>query len=599
MNSLYLWLRFARLFRPYRGRLALTFMATLARPVLNAAKIYLLKLVVDNLAQAPSGRIVFVICGGYLAIALAKGVASFGDDYFGVWVGGQVIVDLRQIVFDRFLRLSLRYHGEHRVGESISRLISDVGAVEGALISGLTDGLAQALTVILYAAMLVYLDPWLALISLTVVPLLFISLTVYARRSRAAFLRVRAALADLTSSAEETLSTIGLVQAFMRQGLAYEQLRARGGQHWDARMGVARQRAAFVPLSDILSTIGTVLVVFFGARALQAGTLSIGGLVIFLAYLGQLYNPLVSLSRLGNTLQGGMAAAERVGELLEMPLDANEPSHPTRPWRRLSRAQSAAAPAIEFDAVSFAYAPGHPALRDFSLRVPQGAQVALVGASGAGKSTVISLLLRLYEPDAGAIRVFGHDVREAHTTSLRRQFAVVPQDTALLAGTVRENIAYGSLDANPQTIELAAQQAGLLDMRLPNGLDTVVGPRGAQLSGGQRQRVALARALVRDFPILLLDEATSSLDALSEERLRLLIDRLRPQRTVLIVAHRLSTVRNADLIAVVDAGTVVEQGTHEQLLARGGVYAALVRAQLTVDAGERNAPAAFPSTRHS
>src|SRR5487761_2015355 len=580
MRSLALWLRFARLFRPYRGRLALTFLATLARPLLNAAKIYLLKLIVDNLAQQPSGRLVALIGGGYLAISLVKGIANYGDEYLGVWVGGRVILDLRQAVFARFLRLSLRYHSEHRVGESISRLISDVGAVEGALVSGLTDGLAQTLTVIIYAGMLFYLDPQLAAISLAILPFLFLSITTYARRSRSLFHEVRARLAEMTSSAEETLSTISVVKSFARQRQVYEQLHSRGEWHWRARLAVARQRALFTPLTDLLSTVGTVLVVSFGAQALQKGTLSIGGLVIFLAYLGQMYNPLVTLSRLGNTLQGGMAAADRVAALLALPEEEDEPARASRPWRKLPERVATSAPAIEFDTVSFAYTPGQPALREFSLRAPRGALVALVGPSGAGKSTAVALLQRLYEPDSGAIRLFGHDLREADTDALRRQFALVPQESALLAGTIRENIAYGAPEASEAAIAEAAAQAGLLDVELPQGLETIVGPRGSKLSGGQRQRVAIARALVRQAPILILDEATSQLDALSEERLRLLLDRLRPQRTILVVAHRLSTVRNADLIAVVEGGRIVEQGTHARLLASDGVYASLARTQL-------------------
>jgi ABC-type multidrug transport system fused ATPase/permease subunit len=599
-ESVRLWLRFAHLFRPYRGRLTVTVFATLARPLLNAAKIYLLKLIVDNLAQQPSSQLALLICGGYLAISLAKGVANYGDEFLGVWVGGRVIVDLRQAVFARFLRLSLRYHYEHRVGESISRLISDVGAVEATLISGLTDGLAQALTVVVYAALLFYLDPLLAALSLAIVPFLFASLMVYARRSRVAFGEVRTHLAELTASAEETLSTVALVKAFMRQRDAWERLRARGDAHWLARLQVARQRAIFTPLTDLLSTAGTVLVVYFGAQALRSGSLTIGGLVIFLAYLGQMYNPLVSLSRLGNTLQGGLVAAERVATLLELPASEDEPAAALRPWQALSPMRTTAAPAIEFAGVSFAYSPGGaPALRDCSFRAPRGALVALVGASGAGKSTVVTLLQRLYEPDAGAVRLFGHDLREASVAELRRQLAVVPQETGLLAGSIRENIAYGALEgvvagelaANGQpvgsaierAVEAAAAQAGLLDLRLPDGLETQVGPRGGKLSGGQRQRVAIARALARNAPVLILDEATSALDALSEERLRRLLALLRPQRTVLVVAHRLSTVRDADLIVVIDQGRVVEQGMHAALLAYGGVYAALAHAQYAAE----------------
>jgi len=581
---MFVWLRFLALFRPYRRRLAVVFLATLARPVLNAAKIYLLKVIVDNLAANPSSGLALSICGAYIVIALAKAVASFGDDYLGVYVGGRVTLDLRERVFRRLLGLSLRYHGEHRVGESISRLISDVGAVEGALISGLTDGLAQALTVVIYAMILFYLDPMLALLSLLITPFLFAALAVYARRSRAAFHAVRERLSELTGAAEEPLSTIALVKSFMRYDHATEQLNQRSERHWRARLVAARQQAFFVPLSDVIATVGTTLVVYFGAQALKSGTLTIGGLVIFLAYLGQLYNPLLSLSRLGNSLQGGAAAAERVTSLLNLPEDADEPLRATLPWRSSVAVSGtngvSEPPAVVFDHVWFHYDPTRPILRDFTLTAPRGAIVALVGPSGAGKSTAIALLQRLYDPDDGRILLFGHDIREAPTERLRRQLAVVAQEPSLLMGSVRENIAYGALDAPTAAIERVSAEVGIDELGLLDGLDTEVGPRGSRLSGGQRQRVAIARALIRDAPILLLDEATSALDAISEQRLRLLLEGLRTRHTIILVAHRLSTVRFADRIAVVEQGHVVESGRHEELLARNGAYATLVRTQL-------------------
>ncbi|MGH2517066.1 MAG: ABC transporter ATP-binding protein, partial [Ktedonobacterales bacterium] len=422
-----IWLRFLRLLSPYRGRLLVTFLATLARPLLNAGKIYLLKLIIDNLVVAPSSQLVLIICGAYLGIALAKGIATFGDQYLGTYVGGRVIIDLRQQLFERFLRLSLRYHGEHRVGESISRLMSDVGAVEDVLVSGITDGATQVLTVRIFAGMLIYLDPQLALISLAVLPFLFISLLVYARRSRDAFREVRVRLAEVTATSEEGFSAIGLVKSLMRQDDESARLRERCERHWRARLDAALQRAIFFPMSDVVATVGTVLVVYFGARALASGTLTIGGLVIFLAYLGQLYNPLLGLSKLGNNVQGGLAAAERVAAILDLPPEDDEPYAATLPWRPVPRELEAQAPALAWDHVSFAYAPEHPVLCDFTLAVPRGSIVALVGASGGGKSTALALAQRLYEPDAGRVRVFGHDIREADTAALRRLLAVVPQ----------------------------------------------------------------------------------------------------------------------------------------------------------------------------
>jgi ATP-binding cassette subfamily B protein len=582
-TDLRLWWRFLLLLKPYRGRLLVTFLATLVRPLLNASKIYLLKLIVDNLAHSPTSQLALMICGAYLLIALLKGVANFADQYYGAFVGGRVVIDLREQLYDRFLRLSLRYHSEHRVGESISRLISDVGAVENLLVSGLTDGLTQALTVLVFAGMLFYLDPYLALISLLILPFLFTSLAAYARKSRVASHEVRTRLAELTSTAEEGFSAIGVVKTFMRMEHEEARLRERGIQHWQARLRVAWLRGFFVPVSDVIATVGTVLVVYFGAQALATGTLTIGGLVIFLAYLGQLYTPLLGLSRLGNTMQGGFAAAERIAEILDLPESADEPRAATLPWAALPPRQGTPVPALIFDQVSFAYKPGQPILRDFSFTVPAGAVVALVGASGAGKSTAVALLQRLYDPDAGRILLFGHDLREFDTETLRQWLAVVPQDVSLLMGSVRDNIVYGRLDAPEEAIVRAAHHAGIGEMHLPEGLETRIGSRGTRLSGGQRQRVAIARALVREAPLLILDEATSALDALAEERLRITLERLRKRHTILVIAHRLSTVRSADLIAVVESGRVVEVGSHQSLLARGGVYTALVQAQLSME----------------
>jgi ABC-type multidrug transport system fused ATPase/permease subunit len=576
-----LWFRFFGFLEPYRKQLSISLLITTLRPLLNAAKIYLLKLIVDNLVQNPTGQIVLVICGSYLAIAGAKGIISYAETYLGSWIGGYVMVDVRDALLHRFLRLSLRYHHQHRVGEGISRLVSDIGAVEDIIVASLNEGVMQVLTIIVFLGMLFYLDPPLALLALIVLPFLFASLLFYTRKTRSASREVRVRLAEVTSTVEEILSGISLIKSFVRFDDERRRLREHGEQHRQARLNAARQRAIFFPISDIIGTVGTVLIVFFGARAVASGTLTVGGLIIFLSYLGQLYHPLLGLSRLGNTIQGGLAAAERVAALLDLPDDEDEPEHATLAWR--PDIPFHVPPAVAFEHVSFGYTPDNPVIHDFSLQVPQGAIVALVGASGGGKSTSLALLQRLYEPSAGLIRVFGHDLREWNVANLRQLLSIVPQEVHLQMGSIRENIAYGRPDADEQAIITAAEQTGIMEMGLPDGLDTIVGPRGIQLSGGQRQRVALARALVRNTPILLFDEATSALDTISEERIHRLLASLRPRHTILLVAHRLSTVRNADLIAVVEQGSIVEVGTHQHLLACEGWYAALVRGQRVPD----------------
>ena len=561
-----LYRRFIPLLLPYRGRLVMTLAATLARPALNAAKVWLLKVVIDDVIRGHQPSLLLLVCAAYLSIALAKGLVAFGDDYLGGWVGANVVRDLRGALYGHLQGLSLRFYHGHRLGDLLSRLTGDIGAIEELLVSGITDSLAHVLTILFFLAMLWYLDSSLALVALAVIPLLALATVSYARRTRSIQQAIREKGGVLTSMAEEGLSAIAVVKAFAREPYEQERFRQASTESLENRLRAVRARTVFTPLIELLATIGTVLVVWLGAQAVLSGQLTLGGLVVFLGYLGSLYTPIQGLSLLGGTVQRALAGAQRVAEVLDVEPSARERRAPSflPPVRGL----------VEFRDVRFEYSAGRLVLRDFNLTIRQGETVALVGASGAGKTTVVSLLLAYYDPDAGAISIDGHDFRDFDPPSIRRRIAAVLQEPMLFQTSVRENIRYGRLEATDAEIEAAAVAAGADEFirEMPQRYETPVGPRGARLSGGQRQRLAIARAFLADAAILLLDEATSALDPPTESAVLASLRARKPACTTLLVTHRLSTARRADRIALLAGGRVAELGTHEELLAARGLY---------------------------
>lgn len=561
--------RFLPYLRPHYVRLALTLTATVARPTLNAGKVWLLKVLIDDVLRARQPSLLLAVCAGYIAISLGKGLASFADDYLGGWVGAHVVQQLRIELYDRLQGLSLHFYHRQRLGDLLTRITGDIGAIEDFVVLGTTDLLAHGLTVLVFLGMLLYLDVSLAWVALAALPALLLVSIRYARRTRATQAEIRERASAVTSVAEEGLSAIALVKAFAREPFERERFGEAARASSLARLRMIRLRARFTPLVDLLATLGAVLVVWFGAQAVLAGQLSLGGLVVFLGYVGSLYSPIQGLTRLGGLLQRALVSAERVAEVLDVEPGARE--------RRLPHQLTAVRGVVEFRDVCFGYSPERSVLRGFSLTIQPGEMVALVGASGAGKTTVVSLLLAYYDAEAGAITIDGQDLRAFDPPSIRRQIAAVLQEPMLFQSSVRENIRYGRLSASAAQAEEAARtaEADAFISALPEGYDTLVGPRGARLSGGQRQRLALARALLKNAPIVILDEATAALDAFTEAHV---LDRLRERlvgQSVLVVAHRLSTVRRADRIAVLENGQVVEIGTHRDLLARGGPYARL------------------------
>ena len=508
-----------------------------------------------------------------LSLAVIVAIGAFFD-YWSTRLlssaGLHVANDMRGRAFTHLHRLSLGYHQQHQVGDLTARVTADVDHTQDLLVQMLANLFPNLLLLVGMFVVMLEVDPFLTLLSLMTTPLLVFAIHRSRRTLRQASRRVRRADGEVASAATESLGAIGLVQAFTlerHQSGHFEQL---SGDSLDAGVEAVRLQARFAPMVDAAGLLSTLIVLWVGANRVASGQLKLGVLLIFLTYVGSLYKPVRALSKLTTIFTKGMAAAERIEDVL-----STEPDIRDRPGAVLAPPFLGH---IRFDEVTFSYG-REPVLWAVSFDIQAGESVALVGPTGAGKSTLAALVPRLIEPRLGTVLIDEHDIRGYALSSLRSQVSMVLQDTVLLRGTIRENIACGRPGASWWAVERAAKLA-LVDEftdRLPDGLDTHLAERGVDLSGGQRQRIAIARAILRDAPILILDEPTSALDTQSEELIVTALDNLPKSRTTLIIAHRLSTVRRADRIVVLDGGTVIEDGTHELLMRRGGMYSRLQR----------------------
>ena len=561
---------------PYRRALAVGGVLTLAEVGLSLAQPWPLRWVVDKVLQPqqPATHPQLILAASALTLVALVLLAGFAD-YWATRLlsaaGLHVANDLRLSVLARLQRQSLRFHGKHRVGDLTTRVTSDVAYTQDMLVQVLATLLPATALVIGMFVVMVTLDPVFTLLALLSTPPLIWATRRARKELRSAARRVRKADGALASAATEDLSAIHLVQVF---GLEHERLRHFAGlSETSLTAGVesVRVQSQFGPLVEVASVFSTAAVLWFGAERVLSGHLSLGVLLVFITYLGSLYKPVKQLTKLSQVVSKGAAALERIGEVMDAPVDiVDVPGAVAMPIRGQ----------VEFRNVSFSYG-REPVLRDLSLTIEAGQNVALVGPTGAGKSTIAALIPRLADVNAGQVLVDGIDVRRHQLASLRGQIATVLQDTVLLDGTLRENIICGYPGARDRDVRRAARLA-LVDefaARLPDGLDTHIGERGANLSGGQRQRVAIARAILRDASIVILDEPTSALDAGSEELLVAALANLPQGRTRIVIAHRLSTVRDADRIFVLEHGRIAEAGTHSQLASYGGLYAKLTRFQ--------------------
>jgi ATP-binding cassette, subfamily B, bacterial len=583
-------LRVLPILRPHWLSLVLAFLAVLGETLADVLEPWPIKIVVDNLLQSkklpgPAAALVVGLFGqnklailnfalaAVVLIAVMGAVSSYAEKYLTTSVSQWVAHDLRRLLYQRIQRLSLAEHGESRTGDLMTRVTSDIDAVQDFINSALLGIIVNLLTLVGMIGVMVYINWRFTIVALSVAPILFAFVYYYTRRIKQASRAVKKKESDLASGLAEILSSIHTVQAFAREEYEDRRFDWESRQNVQAGLEARSMKARLAPTVDVVAAVGTCLVLGYGARLALAGIISTGDLILFLMYLTKTYKPLKELSKMTNTVSKAAVSWERIGEVfgVESRVADLPGARDAAPFRG----------DIEFDGVTFGYGPGLIVLKNVSFRLQPGQVGAIVGPSGTGKTTIASLIPRFFDPQKGTVRIDGSDVRQYTLKSLRDQISFVLQDTLLFRGTIWENIAYGRPDAEPEETIHAAELANAHEfiLKMPDGYWTVVGERGATLSGGQRRRIAIARAIIRNTPILILDEPTTGLDAASERAVTEALERLMKGRTCIVIAHHLSTIQRADVIFVVKDSEIVERGTHDELISRGGVYANLYELQ--------------------
>jgi ATP-binding cassette subfamily B protein len=557
-----------RLARPYRARTLIATVSLLAATAASLVPPYLVGLAVDEVRRGDTHLLVLIVIA-FVAAGVLGVVFSYAQTYFTGWTGERMLADLRNNLFRHLQRLSLGFYERNRAGVIISRLTNDVEALDQLVTDGVSSLIQNTLTLVGTAVLLFFLDWRLALATMGVMPLMAVATAWFRKRSGRAYRSVRETLGLVTATLAEDIAGMRVLQSFTREDAAQQNFRQIGDDYRVANMRTVVLSGLYFPFVDFLSTAATAVVLGYGGWLAYHGEVSIGIVVAFLGYLTNFFDPVQQLSQLYNTFLSAVAALDKITDVLdEAPEVEDAPG--AFPLDEI-------AGHVAFEEVRFAYGRGPEVLHGIDLDVAAGTTVALVGHTGAGKSTIAKLLARFYDPTDGRITIDGTDLRSVTQQSLRRQLGIVPQEGFLFAGTVAENIAFGRPDATHEEIVEAARTVGADEFidRLEQGFETQLGERGSRLSLGQRQLIAFARALLADPRILILDEATSSVDIGTERKIEHALHLLLEGRTAFIIAHRLSTIRDADLIVVLEHGLVVEQGTHDELLARDGLYLSL------------------------
>lgn len=567
------YMRLLAYIKPYTRRLALAVVCIIMAAAANLYLPWIIKDMIDDVLMSKDMVMLNLIAAGILVVMFTRGVFYYGQSYLVSYVGQRVIIDVRSVLFRKFQRMPLSYYDRQQTGTVMSYITNDVAVMQSAIVDNLIELVTESSILIGSLAMMLYLDWKLSLLTLMTIPLVAIAMKIFGRKLKRSSTVIQERAAEITSLLQESISAIRVVKSFVRETYETKRFEEQNWRNFQAAMKNVKLSSLLTPTVEFLAAIAVTFIVWFGGYEVVNEVITAGELVAFLTYAVNLANPVKRLSKVYAAIQKAMAAADRVFAVMD--LDEKITDVPgAKPLPPIKGK-------VEFKDVTFSYKDGQPALEHISLKAEPGQMIALVGPSGSGKSTIANLIPRFYDVDSGVITIDDHDIRQVTADSLREQIGLVPQETMLFSTSVMENIRYGRLEATDEEVIEAAKAANAEEFikELPEGYDTKLGERGLNLSGGQRQRLAIARAILKNPRVLILDEATSALDTESEKIVQDALDNLMVGRTSFVIAHRLSTIFNADQIFVVENGHLREHGTHEELLAAGGLYSNLYNIQ--------------------
>lgn len=567
------YMRLLAYIKPYTRRLALAVVCIIMAAGANLYLPWIIKDMIDDVLMSKDMVMLNLIAAGILVVMFTRGVFYYGQSYLVSYVGQRVIIDVRSVLFRKFQRMPLSYYDKQQTGTVMSYITNDVAVMQSAIVDNLIELVTEGSILIGSLAMMIYLDWKLSLLTLMTIPLVGFAMKIFGRKLKRSSTVIQERVAEITSLLQESISAIRVVKSFVRESYEIKRFEEQNWRNFQAAMKNVKLSSLLTPTVEFLAAIAVTFIVWFGGYEVVNEVITAGELVAFLTYAVNLANPVKRLSRVYAAIQKAMAAADRVFAIMD--LDEKITDVPgAKPLPPIKGK-------VEFKDITFSYKEGQPALQHISLKAEPGQMIALVGPSGSGKSTIANLIPRFYDVDSGVITIDDHDIRQVTADSLREQIGLVPQETMLFSTSVMENIRYGRLEATDEEVIEAAKAANAEEFikELPEGYDTKLGERGLNLSGGQRQRLAIARAILKNPRVLILDEATSALDTESEKIVQDALDNLMVGRTSFVIAHRLSTIFNADQIFVVENGHLREHGTHEELLAAGGLYSNLYNIQ--------------------